>query len=162
MKYRGNEEHTERQRAREQVVERERERISEAGRIEERRRVDPQRGAKDIQLPAISGSRLARGRVRELMPFLTATARDCGRDCGHGHSWILPPPAVNRARITRETSNCRKTLLIVDRGAYKWHYMVINAHFRERARRGHKVPLTTHNAIALCDNGEYHRVLSTS
>lgn len=48
--------------------------ISEAGRIEACRRVDPlsKRGAKDIQLPAISGSRLA----RELMPFLTATAQE--------------------------------------------------------------------------------------
>lgn len=41
-----------------------------------------------------------------------ASARDCGRGCGHGIDGFFT--AADRGRITRETSNYRKMLLIVD------------------------------------------------
>lgn len=76
------------------------------------RHVDLQRGAKDIQLPAISRSRLMRPCRLIPLPVLTVTTRDCGRSCDRDIAAFFT--AVNRGRITRENSNCRKTLLIVD------------------------------------------------
>lgn len=67
---------------------------------------------KDIQLPAISRSRLARPCRLMLLPILTVTARDCGRSRDRDIDGFFT--VVDRGRITRENSNCRKTLLIVD------------------------------------------------
>lgn len=118
------------------------------------------RGVKDIQLPAISRSRLAR--PCRLMPLLvlTVTARDCGRSCDRDTDGFFT--AVNRGRITRENSNCRKTLLIVDwdvRAALRSWMPTSGVGVHTQYRR---VPFTSYNTTALCDNGAWSRVLSTS
>lgn len=86
----------------------------------ETRRVDLQRGAKDIQLPAISRSRLARPCRLMSLPVSTVTAQDCGRSCDRDIGGFYM--AASRGRITRENSNCRKRRYLLWTETYAPHY----------------------------------------
>lgn len=121
------------------------------------RHVDLQRGAKDIQLPVISRSRLTKACKLMSLPVLTVTTRDYDWSCDRDIDAFFT--AVNRGRITHEDSNCRKTLLIMD---WDVRTTVMNAHFRGAHTQYRRIPFTSYNTTTLCDNGVRNQVLNTS
>lgn len=88
-----------------------------------------------------------------------ATARDCGRGCGHGIDGFFT--AINRGRLTRETSNCRKMLpycRLRNIRATLWSRMPTSG--ARKFTRGRNITHSLYNTAVLHAIMQHYRILN--